>query len=61
MQIKLWPKNEKGLRQLAAKDPQFLNPTRVGNFAIAYYLTSKRKNPKRINKSAAFVPLPKYP
>lgn len=46
MQIKLWPKNEKGLKEIAAKDPFLLNPTKLANFAIAIYLASKKGKKK---------------
>lgn len=46
MQIRLWPKNEAGLKKLAANSRGLLTVGKIANFAIAMYLAAKKKPAK---------------
>lgn len=43
MQIKLWDKNEAGLKELAKNARGLVSITKLVNFVVAQYLVSKKK------------------
>jgi len=43
VQIKLWSKNEAGLKKLSKKQHGILTITKLANIAIAFYLMLRRK------------------
>lgn len=43
MQVRLWPKNEAGLKKMVGKSRGLLTVGKIANFAIAMYLVGKNK------------------
>ena len=42
MQIRLWKKNESGLREMVSQSGGLITASKLANFAVAVFLTSKK-------------------